>query len=537
MMICPICRGEYPKGAGYCSVDGHKLEDEARSEDTPADPFIGMLINDRYRVESRLGHGGMGVVYASRHITIDRQVAIKILRYEFCSNEALVERFMREAKAASKIDHPGIVNVTDFGKLADGHVYFVMEYLAGITLADELKRLKGPLGNERLFDLTLQMCQALSAAHAEDIVHRDLKPENIFIINPSNETCLDVHDGHRYDFVKLLDFGIAKMSRDTNTRLTKAGTVFGTPQYMAPEQAKGVDGDHRSDIYSLGCIIYEMATGQVPFASDTYMGTLTKQMYEDPVAPRELRPDLNIPPQVEHIILRAMAKEPEDRFTSMSELAAAVMAAESGDQSVVVEVPVTRPRPEAAPGPLIQLPSLGEMAGIEHRQSRMAGDGGPGNMLLPIILIVVCAGLLGGYLALKKPAAAPEERVVVVVADAAPAQPIDAMVKTVHAERDQGAVAKLVQVTIRSIPRGAQVLSDTMKRLGKTPLVVNLPANSKALYILNLKKYKDTTTMVEASEKDSAHRVTMRRRRPRQAGGSKGGVKPVRPGGGIKNWP
>lgn len=534
-MICPICRAQYPDGAGYCSVDGHKLDDEVRSSDAPSDPFVGMLINDRYRVEARIGHGGMGVVYASRHITIDRAVAIKILRYEFCGNESLVERFMREAKAASKIDHPNIVNVTDFGKLEDGHVYFVMEYLAGVTLADELKRLRGPLGNARLYDLTLQMCQALSAAHAEDIVHRDLKPENIFIINPSNATSLDVQDGHRYDFVKLLDFGIAKMSRDTSTRLTRAGTVFGTPQYMAPEQAKGVDGDLRADIYSLGCIIYEMATGQVPFASDTYMGTLTKQMYEQPVAPRELRPDLDIPAPVERIILKAMAKDPEDRFASMTELATAIIAAEAGDQSIVVEVPIAKPPPAEAPGPLIQLPSLGEFAGIEHRNTIMPTDGGPGGMLLPIAVIVVIAGLAGGYFAMRKGPAGLEERVVVVVEDSGLRPAADAArQRMASATADQGVAAQMVQVTVDSKPTGAVVFSDTKQLLGTTPLVVTLPANSRALYILKRPKYRESTAMVVASDKNSVHRVVLRRLRT--AGGKTQG-KTVVGGGGIKRWP
>ncbi|MCB9558341.1 MAG: serine/threonine protein kinase [Deltaproteobacteria bacterium] len=281
------------------------------------------MLDDRYRIETRLGQGGMGVVYAARHTVIDKRVAIKILRHEYCRDGSLVERFIREAKAASRIGHPNIVDVTDFGRLSDGHIYFVMEYLDGVTLSKEIRRLK-VIPVERMLALALQICQGLFIAHNKGIVHRDLKPENIFIVHPATDLDGEQLEGYPVDVIKLLDFGIAKMSWGRGTRLTKAGSIFGTPQYMSPEQAAGRDADHRGDVYSLGCILYEMLTGEVPFIADTFVGTLTKHMFEKPLPPRQLRPELGIPKEIEAVILRAMSKRPEDRFDDMGQMSQAL---------------------------------------------------------------------------------------------------------------------------------------------------------------------------------------------------------------------
>ncbi|MFH1130103.1 MAG: serine/threonine-protein kinase, partial [Pseudomonadota bacterium] len=193
MRVCPVCRTSFPPGANFCPADGQQLQDAGSESDPQYDQFLNKILDHRYRIESRLGQGGMGVVYAARHVVIDKPVAVKILRHEFCQNRALVERFIREARAVSRIGHPNIVDVTDFGSLPDDHVYFVMEFLVGVTLSQELRDL-GNLRLPRVVDLSLQVCQALAAVHAAGIVHRDLKPENIFIVNPSNKTELDAQD-------------------------------------------------------------------------------------------------------------------------------------------------------------------------------------------------------------------------------------------------------------------------------------------------------------------------------------------------------
>ena len=322
MRVCPTCRAEFPEGANYCPNDGRELEDQDTSA-AEEDRFLGELFDNRYRIESRLGQGGMGMVYAARHVMIDKPVAIKVLRHEYCRDKGLVQRFIREARAASRIGHANIVDVTDFGTLPDGHIFFVMEYLLGWTLGQLMRKARGmPLS--RVADLALQICRGLGAAHAKGIIHRDLKPENVFVVNPrtnDRESVIDIETGQRRDFVKLLDFGIAKFNYGQKTRLTRLGSVFGTPQYMCPEQAGGEDADHRGDVYSLGCILYEMVTGQVPFTSDTFMGTLTKHMFEQPLPLRQLRPDLGISAQLEQVVLRMLAKDPKERFQSMAEVA------------------------------------------------------------------------------------------------------------------------------------------------------------------------------------------------------------------------
>jgi len=228
MKICPICRTEFPPGANYCPHDGQSLRLVASASDMLRDPLIGQLIDDRYRIESVLGQGGMGIVYTARHVVIDKAVALKVLREEYCRREGLVERFIREARAASRIGHPNIVDVTDFGELSNGQTFLVMEHLEGTTLASELQRLDERMERmpiSRVLDLSIQICQGLAAAHAKGIVHRDLKPENIFIVSPRNDTLLEDTGGYRLDFVKVLDFGIAKCQSKQRARMrTTAAT-------------------------------------------------------------------------------------------------------------------------------------------------------------------------------------------------------------------------------------------------------------------------------------------------------------------------
>ncbi len=280
--------------------------------------MIGQTLDGRYRIEKKIGEGGMGVVFAAKHLIIERPLAIKVLRREVMRDAGTIKRFEQEAKAASRIGHPNIVDVTDFGTTPEGMTYSVMEYIKGETLA-RVNRHMAPLALPRIFRIASQLARALGAAHDKGIVHRDLKPDNVFLVD---------RDG-RADFVKIVDFGIAKMQPlDGNTsgaRLTKVGSVFGTPEYMAPEQAAGrSDTDGRVDIYALGIMMYEMVTGKLPHKGDSTVRTIAMQMLDAPIPPTQLRPDLNIPPEFEAVILKALAKKREERYQTMGELLAAL---------------------------------------------------------------------------------------------------------------------------------------------------------------------------------------------------------------------
>ncbi len=278
--------------------------------------MIGQVIDKRYRITSKLGEGGMGEVYAADHLRIARSVAIKLLRAEVLTNEEAVKRFEQEAMTASSIGHENIIRIEDSGKLEDGRIYLAMELLAGQPFNDLID--KEQVAAERLLHILIQTCHGLAAAHQKGIVHRDMKPENIYI----------THGVDGSDLPKLLDFGIAKVSQaEGENHLTRTGTIFGTPFYMAPEQALGQGVDHRVDVYAMGVIMYEVFCGCVPFGGESFMGILTQHITSEPVAPSVTAGQNGrvLPHGVEDIILRAMKKEPADRFQSMNELVEALI--------------------------------------------------------------------------------------------------------------------------------------------------------------------------------------------------------------------
>lgn len=307
------------------SATGDRPSGNIRASDSRIDPYIGATVDGRYLVEKVLGEGGMGVVYRCRHTIIDKLVAMKVLRADLARNEEVTERFLNEARSASSIGNPHIIDISDFGRLPDGATYFIMEYLDGAPLAAVLDEHKA-LPPERTLKIATQLAEALSAAHDGGIIHRDLKPDNIFLLRRGTQT----------DFVKVLDFGIAKASA-TNSKLTQAGQVFGTPHYMSPEQAAGSPVDHRSDIYAVGVILYEMATGRLPFDAENFMAILTQHMYKAPTPPSEL-PGLKqtVAPELEAVILKCLSKQPEDRYDSMSALSADLGRLSNGDRPEAV---------------------------------------------------------------------------------------------------------------------------------------------------------------------------------------------------------
>jgi serine/threonine protein kinase len=282
-----------------------------------ADPLISLLVADRYKVLRKLGEGGMGAVYLAEHVVIEKKFALKVLAPELARRPDLVARFLQEARSASRIGHENVIDISDFGQSPDGLVYIAMEFLDGKDLG-EIVRKQGAMDWAEARDIVLQICRALRAAHDKGIVHRDMKPENIFLVQREGQP----------HFVKILDFGIAKvMGLDPNgPRLTRTGMIFGTPEYMAPEQAEGKDTDHRADIYAVGCILYHLMTGQTPFIAESFMTMLTKHLMEDPVPPSMRRPDLRISPEMDALVLKALEKDRDKRWQSMAELLEAVAA-------------------------------------------------------------------------------------------------------------------------------------------------------------------------------------------------------------------
>jgi predicted Ser/Thr protein kinase len=318
------------------------------------DRLVGETLDGRYFVEKKIGEGGMGVVFAARHSVIERPLAIKVLKREVMRDTATIKRFIQEAKAASRIGHPNIVDVTDFGTTPDGMTYSVMEYITGQTLGHALRH--GSFPASRAIKIAVQIARALGAAHDKGIVHRDLKPENIFLVERDNRT----------DFVKIVDFGIAKVvpsqgANPNEPRLTRAGSVFGTPEYMAPEQAAGKsDTDGRVDIYALGVLLYEMLTGRVPHRGDSTVRTLAMVMLDPVEPPSRLRNDGEITPELEAVVLHALAKKREARYQTMSELVTDLEAVMPVVGKSITGAPVyaLAPLPPGAT-PVAAMPSIG----------------------------------------------------------------------------------------------------------------------------------------------------------------------------------
>jgi serine/threonine-protein kinase len=270
----------------------------------------------------------MGQVYLAEHFAIEKRVALKVLRAEYAHKGDIVTRFQQEAISASRIKHPNVLDVFDFGQLENGCFYLAMEFLEGNDLADELQRSR-VLTPPRALPIAMQICRALSAAHGKGVVHRDMKPENVFL----------QRTGDGEEIIKIVDFGIAQLKPSneeaqavstSHRRLTKTGMIFGTPEYMAPEQASGKHADLRCDIYAVGIILYELFTGVVPFTGETFLGVLTKHLNEQPPSMRSVYPDLQISTELERVVQRALAKDPNQRFQTMSELAAALAATPEG---------------------------------------------------------------------------------------------------------------------------------------------------------------------------------------------------------------
>lgn len=333
---CHRCQAPHGADSRYCGRCGARLQAEATSAATDdthqnlaagediasirpiagrraadrasRDPWLGQIVDARYRVVEMLGRGGMGAVYKVEHQRMGKIAAMKVLHSEYSHDAEVVERFHREAEAISRLTHPNTVQVFDFGTTR-GALYLIMEYVRGHDLGSLLTR-DGPLRFERAAPIFMQICAALGEAHSLGIVHRDLKPENVLVTR--------THRGR--DFAKVLDFGLAKLGEAERPDVSSHDAIIGTPYYMSPEQIRGDHVDARSDIYSMGALMYRILTGQPAFTAKTPVGVLTQHLTAELIPPSERMPALHIHPSVNELVMRAMAKKPEGRYAGIGEL-------------------------------------------------------------------------------------------------------------------------------------------------------------------------------------------------------------------------
>jgi len=307
MLTCPQCKAMVLPADTVCRQCGETLPLRESDAPPPPDTLPGTRIAGNYEILDLLGEGAMGRVYRAKQLSLDKVVAIKVLHKHLASDPKLTKRFHREARAASRLSHPNSLQIIDFGAAEDGTLYIAMEFLEGDDLQAIIER-EVPFTPARIAMLMGQILSALDEAHHAGIIHRDLKPENVLVLKAGRGA------GER---VKVCDFGIAKIQEsEGGSAITMAGFVCGTPEYMAPEQARGDELDSRADLYSAGVILYQMLTGSVPFTSDTALGTITKHLVEPLVPPRKRRPDLRIPEALEQVAIKSLAKERGDRYAS-----------------------------------------------------------------------------------------------------------------------------------------------------------------------------------------------------------------------------
>jgi serine/threonine-protein kinase len=315
---CLRCGSTFGSEAEYCPHDGSLLSND---EEQP-DPLIGQVLLEQFRVDARIGAGGMGTVYRAHQTTIGRDVAIKVLRRELAADEQSVLRFAQEAKLATSLDHPNLVRVFLSGRLPDGRLYIVMELLEGRSLAEELEQ-HGPPSLERAVLMIIKLCAGLSAVHEAGIVHRDIKPENVYLVQRGSDP----------DFIKLVDFGIARLT-DKLGPTTQAGKVFGTATYISPEAASGELADRRADIYSLGVLSYQLLTGELPFDGNSVAAVLMQHVHQPPPHLCTKGRGAEVPPGVADVVMQALSKERDARQQSLSQFLDALAEA-AGDAGLL----------------------------------------------------------------------------------------------------------------------------------------------------------------------------------------------------------
>jgi serine/threonine-protein kinase len=422
----------------------------------PRPNLIGATLSGRYLITRQVGQGGMGAVYEATHTLLGKKIAVKVLLEKYAKRDAIVARLEQEARLATSINHEHIIEMFDVGRTDDGRTFVVMEFLDGESMAELLAR-EGTLPEQRLLRIAHQAASALAAAHAKGIVHRDIKPENVFLLRRKEQ-----------DFVKVVDFGISKSLRASDAeeeapRLTQTGMVLGTPLYMSPEQARGDDDlDPRVDVYALGVILYEAATGRVPFSGTNYLSVISQVLNEEPARPRQLRPELS--EEFEAIVLHAMAKDRKERYPSAD--------------AMLVDI-----------ASLLDDPSRStERRRILPPRRKVERKGGLRILAWVVGIAVVIAAVALTVMATMGNA----PRKVAAAIPPLPAPPADAAPPPPPLDAAVAPEPATIELQIESTPSGAQVYRDNVEQ-GPTPCKVAFVLESKDVTLLaKFPGYNDT---------------------------------------------
>ena len=467
MPTCRNCQKDWPAGTAFCPNDGFAFSDASQggmavaavapqmNEPPPTSDLIPGMAVGEYRIDKKIGEGGMGAVYSATHPMIGKRAAIKVISAALGGDASCVNRFVQEARSVNQIGHPNIVDVFSFGELPDGRNYFVMEYLQGESLADRLQKAPMPLGEA--IEILDQVADALEAAHEKMIVHRDLKPDNVYLAAVRGGRTL----------VKLLDFGIAKLSTPDSEgsgggiQKTRTGMMMGTPGYLSPEQARGKNVDHRTDIYALGCMVFEIVCGRLPFVADNAMDIVLAHMTEEPVRASTLWPE--IPAALDDLIAGMLQKDPNARPTLpqaralFSELVTSGLVTLKGGTGIAFGSGMSRPQTPAAgltrPKQTLaagtqpaktapELPAVAEPAPAPAKKKT--------GMIAAVIAGVVLVGGAGAFFAMKggDKSPAPQKPADPPVAAAAPTPPPPTPVVETPPPPKQPEVAKVVPATV-----------------------------------------------------------------------------------------
>ncbi|HEX8701067.1 MAG TPA: serine/threonine-protein kinase [Myxococcaceae bacterium] len=527
---------------------------------TVVDPLLGKVLNERFKVLEALGSGGMGKVYKAIQAPLDRPVALKVLNPQYGQDKdpGFQRRFFLEASVTAKLRHPNTVTVIDYGKTEDGIYYIAMEYLEGQTLSQLLTQV-GPLPWARALTIAQQIARSLREAHKIGLIHRDLKPANVMVLNQETD----------HDVVKVLDFGLVKSFMPdggqvpADVSLTQAGVILGSPQYMAPEQARNIS-DPRSDVYSLGVVLYQMLLGRPPFLAEQSIDIIVKHLNEPPPAFTAIWPNHTIPPEVEALVMKCLAKRPADRFDSMDGVldsmrrvtaTAGVSGVFSGPRSFVGmsahSGPLTGPIPAPTPNPGSGASTMALDISVEEPEARKRRNSVPMALFGGSVLIGVGVALM---LALRTPSAptpavlppVPEQPVAIAPPPAAPvpaepaaaghaqdplavplAVPEPAKAEEKPAENAAPAQPALVRFLIASEPSGARV-AHAGRNLGETPLELEVPADeagrARAELTFELAGYPRATVTAEGEgpEVRFTHKLKKKSSRPKSQQGSVG---------------
>ena len=408
----------------------------------------------------------MGAVYLAEHPGIGRRVAVKVLHKNYTRDEHLLARFLNEARAANAIRHPNIIEILDSGMLADGTPFLVMELLEGESLGTRLRQ-NGALPIAKAVDFAYQTASALGAAHAKGIVHRDLKPDNLFVVP-------DVHDTNR-ERIKVLDFGIAKLQQGSvaDSVKTRTGTLMGTPIYMSPEQCRGTRTvDHRSDIYSLGVIFYEMLVGQPPFVSEGFGDLVNMHLNVPPASARSKRAE--IPLALDALVMKMLAKNPEDRYAEMGEVQAALKS--SGSHTIVSSPDLVKTHAKGRP-PVTQTSPMGDTTFSAGAGERVDGIPGAGRGKKVALGVIAAVAIGGGIFWWQQSGDSTNKAVATTTPPKpTPSTTVPPVTPPVTPPKPTVAAPKKIELRLASVPAGAKVVDNVDgELLGLTPLVLTRP--------------------------------------------------------------